>query len=85
MRETEERARLAEEARRAAAPRRPTCVIHPDLEEALAAAEDALSAALGREVKVRAARRRATASSSSSSTPREGVDLAERILRRRDG
>ena len=41
-----------------AAPGGPQVVVHPDLEEALAAAEDALSAALGRPVKVRADGRR---------------------------
>jgi ParB family transcriptional regulator, chromosome partitioning protein len=52
VRETERRAREAEQGD--PAPSRPRAVIHPDLEEALAAAEDALSAALGREVRVRA-------------------------------
>src|SRR3954449_13366565 len=47
-REPETRAREAETGE----PRkRPKVVVHPDLEEALAAAEDALSAALGRPVK----------------------------------
>jgi len=52
VRETERRAREAE--RGDPAPSRPRAVIHPDLEDALAAAEDALSAAFGREVRVRA-------------------------------
>ena len=82
VRETEERARLAEEGGR---PRRGAdAVIHPDLEEALAAAEDALSAALGREVKVRP-RRGAYRVEFDLDQAREGVELAERILRRRDG
>jgi ParB family transcriptional regulator, chromosome partitioning protein len=51
VRETERRAREAEQGE--PEPRRPR-VVHPDLAEALAAAEDALSAALGREVKARA-------------------------------
>ena len=85
VRETEERARLAEEGagprgRRAA----DTSGIHPDLEEALAAAEDALSAALGREVKVRA-RNGAYRVEFELEHATEGVDLAERILRRREG
>jgi hypothetical protein len=82
VRETEERARLAEEGGR---PRRRggDVVIHPDLEEALAAAEDALSAALGREVKVRP-RRGAYRVEFELEQPGEGVELAERILRRRD-
>ena len=53
VRETERRAR---EARRTMPPRpsgQPV-VVHPDLAEALAAAEDALAAALGRDVKARA-------------------------------
>ena len=66
------------------APRQPArggTSIHPDLDEALAAAEDALSAALGREVRSRprAGRYRVEFE---LEHPREGVDLAERILRR---
>jgi ParB family chromosome partitioning protein len=81
VRETEERARLAEEGRH---PRRrgADVLVHPDLEEALAAAEDALSAALGREVKVRP-RGGAYRVEFELEQPREGVDLAERLLRRR--
>ena len=79
VRETEERARLAEEGGR---PRgRGNVVVHPDLEEALAAAEDALSAALGRDVRVRP-RGGAYRVEFDVEQPREGVDLAERILRR---
>jgi ParB family chromosome partitioning protein len=51
VRETERRAREAEQGE--AEPPRPR-VVHPDLAEALAAAEDAMSAALGRNVKARA-------------------------------
>jgi ParB family chromosome partitioning protein len=51
VRETERRAR---EAERGPPPRPAPRVVHPDLAQALAAAEDALSAALGREVKARA-------------------------------
>ena len=50
VREMERRARQAEDG---PAPRR-TRVVHPDLAEALGAAEDALAAAIGREVKARA-------------------------------
>ena len=50
VRETERRAK--EGGKRAAAEKAPI-VLHPDLAEALGAAEDALSAALGREVRVR--------------------------------
>jgi ParB family chromosome partitioning protein len=84
VRETEERARIAEaeedEKRRGSA----DVLMHPDLEEALAAAEDALSAALGREVKVRP-RNGAYRVEFELEHATEGVDLAERILRRRDG
>jgi ParB family chromosome partitioning protein len=82
VRETEERARLAEEGGRPRR-RRADDQVHPDLEEALAAAEDALSAALGREVSVRP-RRGAYRVEFELDQPREGVDLAERILRRGD-
>jgi len=82
VRETEERARLAEEGGREGR-RGADVVMHPDLEEALAAAEDALSAALGREVKVRA-RNGGYRVEFELEHATEGVDLAERILRRRD-
>jgi hypothetical protein len=55
--------------------------MHPDLEEAIAAAEDALSAALGRDVRVRP-RGDSFRVELELDDPREGVDLAERILRR---
>jgi ParB family chromosome partitioning protein len=51
VRETERRAREAEQG---SPPRATPRVVHPDLAQALAAAEDAMSAALGREVKARA-------------------------------
>jgi len=51
VRETERRAREAEQGK---PERPPRVVVHPDLAQALAAAEDALSAALGRDVKARA-------------------------------
>jgi ParB family transcriptional regulator, chromosome partitioning protein len=50
VRETESRAREAEQP----APKPKPKVIHPDLAEALGAAEDTLAAALGREVRARA-------------------------------
>jgi ParB family transcriptional regulator, chromosome partitioning protein len=84
VRETEERARLAEEGHAQRTRRTVDVGIHPDLEEALAAAEDALSAALGREVKVRA-RNGAYRVEFELEHATEGVDLAERILRRRSG
>jgi ParB family transcriptional regulator, chromosome partitioning protein len=75
VRETEERAR-AKEGRTA---KRPKAVVHPDLEEALAAAEDALSAALGCDVKVR---RKADGCRAEIdfTDPAEAVALAERVL-----
>ncbi|HEY6775679.1 MAG TPA: ParB/RepB/Spo0J family partition protein [Thermoleophilaceae bacterium] len=82
VRETERRAREAEtgqggeEQRRSRGPR---AVIHPDLEEALAAAGDALSAALGREVRVRA-RGEGCRVEIDFDTPAEAIQLAERIL-----
>ena len=55
--------------------------IHPDLADALAAAEDALTAALGREVRVRP-RRGAYRVELDLDRPQDGIELAERILRR---
>jgi ParB family chromosome partitioning protein len=78
VRETERRAREAEEGRPAP---RPPVVVHPDLAEALAAAEDALSAALGREVRVRARGERCRVEISLES-PAEAVELAEWIMSR---
>jgi ParB family chromosome partitioning protein len=82
VRETEDRARLAEEGGRPR-PRAAGTTIHPDLEEALAAAEDALSAALGREVRVRP-KGSAYRVEFEVEQPHEGVELAQRILRRDD-
>jgi ParB family transcriptional regulator, chromosome partitioning protein len=83
VRETEHRARQAEngelEEPRPRRPGGPRAVIHPDLEEALAAVEDALSAALGREVKVRARGERCRVELDFD-TPAEAIELAERIL-----
>ncbi|MGE5636039.1 MAG: ParB/RepB/Spo0J family partition protein [Nocardioidaceae bacterium] len=78
VRETERRAR---EAERGEAPRRerPPVVVHPDLEEALDAAADALSAALARDVRVRP-RGAGARVEFDCDTPSEAVELAERIL-----
>jgi ParB family transcriptional regulator, chromosome partitioning protein len=82
VRETERRARGGEggqdKTSRHGSPR-PGAVLHPDLEEALAAAEDALSAVLGREVRVRA-RGGGFRAEFALDTPAEGVRLAERLL-----
>lgn len=79
VRETERRARGAEADR---SPRRRRVVLHPDLEEALSGAADALSAALGREVRVRPRGSRYRVEFEVE-TPSEAADLAERALRAR--
>jgi ParB family transcriptional regulator, chromosome partitioning protein len=75
VRETERRCREGEDQK----PPAPV-VVHPDLEEALAAAEDALQAALGREVKLRAMKKGVRAELTFES-PAEAVELAEKLLR----
>jgi ParB family chromosome partitioning protein len=80
VRETERRAREAAEGPKEPRRRAPV-VVHPDLEEAIAAAEDALSAALGREVSVRP-KGDSYRVEFELDDPREGVDMAERVLRR---
>jgi ParB family chromosome partitioning protein len=79
VRETERRAKGAEEGilSRSTQPRQ----VHPDLADALGAAEDALTAALGQEVKVRAKGDGARAELVFES-PSDAIELAERILRR---
>jgi ParB family chromosome partitioning protein len=79
VRETERRAREREDGTMSA--RSPQVVVHPDLAEALAAAEDALSTALGQTVKVRSMRGRCKVELDFAS-PAEAVTLAERILAR---
>lgn len=78
VRITEDRARDAESGPR---PTRGPVVIHPDLADSIAAAEDALSAALGREVNIRP-RAGGYRVELDLEHPREGVELAEHILRR---
>jgi ParB family transcriptional regulator, chromosome partitioning protein len=77
VRHTEDRARLAESGEER--PRRRRIVVHPDLKEALAAAEDALSAAFGHDVSVRP-RGEGCRVELDLDTPAEAVELAERIL-----
>jgi ParB family chromosome partitioning protein len=79
VRETERRAKEA--AGEPAAPRTGRIVLHPDLEESIGLAEDALTAALGREVKVR--KRGGTYRAEIDfDDPREAVKLAEALMRR---
>src|SRR5437868_2395795 len=80
VRETEHRARELEDGKRQRREPSPI-VIHPDLQDALGAAEDALSAALGREVRIRP-RAGAYRVEFELEHPRDGVDLAERLFRR---
>jgi ParB family chromosome partitioning protein len=80
VRKTEERAREAEDGTKRRRPREPV-VIHPDLADSIGAAEDALSAALGREVRIRP-RAGGYRVEFDLEHPREGVDVAEHILRR---
>jgi ParB family transcriptional regulator, chromosome partitioning protein len=77
VRETERRAREAENGEPAPAPR--PRVVHPDLAEALAAAEDALAAALGREVKARARGERCVIELEFEQ-PAEAIELARQLL-----
>ena len=79
VRETERRAKSLEQGEQPRATS-PTS-IHPDLADALAAAEDALTAALGQEVRVKAKGDGAKAELVFES-PSDAIELAERILRR---
>jgi ParB family chromosome partitioning protein len=81
VRETERRARDADGRPPRRFERDDSVVIHPDLADALGAAEDALSAALGREVTVRPRARRFRIELDVDD-PREAIELAEQILRR---
>jgi ParB family transcriptional regulator, chromosome partitioning protein len=80
VRETEQRARSSEPAAEGDRPAAGTAV-HPDLAEALGTAEDALSAALGRQVRVRA-RKGGARVQFDLADPHEGVELAEQLLRK---
>jgi ParB family chromosome partitioning protein len=83
VRATEERARGADDDAGKRSPRAPV-VIHPDLADSLAAAEDALSAALAREVRIKP-RAGGYRVEFDVEHPREGVELAEAVLRRNGG
>jgi ParB family transcriptional regulator, chromosome partitioning protein len=74
VRETERRARGE-----ATPGKRPKAVVHPDLADALAAAEDALSSALGREVRVRA-KGDGCRAVIDFGEPSEAIALAEQVL-----
>jgi len=76
VRETERRARALEDGD---AEPRTEIVVHPDLTEALAAAEDALQVALGREVRMRA-KSGGCRAEVVFDTPAEAMELAERLL-----
>jgi ParB family chromosome partitioning protein len=76
VRETERRAR---EARQGDPPPRRPRAVHPDLAEGLAAAEDALATALGREVKARARGERCVIELEFEQ-PAEAVELAQSLL-----
>jgi ParB family transcriptional regulator, chromosome partitioning protein len=78
VRETERRAR---EAGRSEPPRPRPRVVHPDLDEVLAAAEDAFSAALGHEVKVRSKGDRCVVELEFA-TAAEAIETARSILAR---
>jgi ParB family transcriptional regulator, chromosome partitioning protein len=81
VRETESRARKAEGQPEPERTERFTREIHPDLAEALAAAEDTLAAAFGQPVKVRA-RGEGCRVELDFDAPADAVALAERILSR---
>ncbi len=80
VRDTERKAREAE-GHPEPEPKRFNREVHPDLAEALAAAEDTLAAAFGRPVRVRA-RGDGCRVELQFDTPGEAVELAERILSR---
>jgi ParB family chromosome partitioning protein len=80
VRVTEDRAREAEDDSKQRGSREPV-VIHPDLADSIGAAEDALAAALGREVRIKP-RAGGYRVEFDLEHPREGVEVAEHILRR---
>ena len=76
VRQTEQRTREADAPRRAAGAR---VELHPDLAEALGAGEDALTAALGREVRVRPKGKRFRVEFEVDE-PGDAVELARRLV-----
>ena len=80
VREVEQRARTAR-TRAASSRPRANVVTHPDLAAALTAAEEALASALGRSVCIRP-KRKGCRVEFELADPREGIELAERLLRR---
>jgi len=84
VRETERRAKALEARTLEPSQAERGRALHPDLADALAAAEDALTAALGQEVRVRAHGEECRAELRFDA-PSEAVELAERVLRRRGG
>jgi ParB family chromosome partitioning protein len=83
VRDTERRARAAEQGADGPRAERPT--VHPDLAEALGAAEDALTVALGHEVRVRRRGETACRVEFDVASPAAAIGLAERLLRRPSG
>jgi ParB family chromosome partitioning protein len=81
VRETESRAREAERGSSEPRPQRREVGVHPDLAQALGAAEDALTAALGREVRARP-HGAGCRIELDFERPVEAIELAERILSR---
>ena len=81
VRETEGRARETETGERPAEAADAGIAIHPDLAEGIAAAEDTLSAALGRDVRVRPRGRRFQVQFLIDD-PAHAIELADRILER---
>ncbi|MFL5894813.1 MAG: ParB/RepB/Spo0J family partition protein [Thermoleophilaceae bacterium] len=79
VKETERHAKAEQD--QATAPKRGKAPIPADLEDALAAASDALTAATGRDVQVKQAGKRFKAEIAFDS-PTEAIELAERLLRR---
>ncbi len=82
VRETERRARGGPSGADRRTPKGASAMpLHPDLADAIGAAEDALTAALGAEIRVRP-RGEGCRVEFELDHPREGIEMAERIMRR---